>query len=82
MARNGSRAVYSLERDHGFTGRNISMGTSIIASTIARDTMGIFRSAANIQQNTGKNFTDKRCMTRMVTKLRATTGKLTQSSDQ
>jgi hypothetical protein len=62
MALSGSRAVFSLARDLGTTGRIISTDTSIIVSTIAGATTGLCPRAARAQRNTVQSFTAKRCM--------------------
>ena len=70
MARSGFRAEYSSARAPGFTVRNDFTGTSIITSTTGRVTTDHFRRAARVPRRTVQSFTEMRCTTYMVTKLR------------
>ena len=73
MARSGSQAEYSSVRAPGFTGLSIFTDTSIITSTTGRVTKDHFRSAVLVPRSTVQSFTEMRCTTYMVTKLRVDT---------
>src|SRR3984957_9224843 len=65
-ARNGFREAYSSGPDPGSMGRVVSTDTSIIVSTFARATAGHCQRVASVRRNADRNFTEKRCMTRVV----------------
>jgi hypothetical protein len=75
MARSGFQAGFSLGRARGFTGRSISMGTSIIISTTAKATTDPCRHAVNTRRNIVKSFMVTPCTIRGVARVPRDTGK-------